>query len=125
MKLSTFTNALYHYQATVRKIVDGDTCEVLLSMGCRDYSVRRIRLLGYDAPELFSGGDRYRGAAAKDALAAILPIGGKVYLETQLDHTSFDRLLATTYAPGNGDELLDVAAAMIAGGFDTTGKEMA
>ncbi|MGI8404599.1 MAG: thermonuclease family protein [Thermomicrobiales bacterium] len=114
-----FTNALFHYKATVTRIIDGDTCEVEISLGCRVYTVRRIRLLGYNAPELFSGDDRGSGADAKAALEAIIPIGSTVYIATQLDHTSFERLLAWTYAPGSGDELLDVAAAMIAGGFIT------
>jgi len=112
-----FDHALYHYKATVTRIIDGDTCEVEISLGCRVYTVRRIRLLGYDAPELFSGVNREAGAAAKEALTAIIPVGSTVYIATQLDHTSFERLLAWTYTPGSGDELLDVAKSMIAGGF--------
>jgi micrococcal nuclease len=117
-----FTRALYHYRATVSKIVDGDTISAEISLGCHVYSERRIRLLNYDAAELFSGNDRDRGAEAKAALEAIIPVGSTVYIATQLDHTSFDRLLGTVYAAGSGDELLDVSAAMIAGGYDVTGQ---
>ncbi len=118
-----FTNALYHYKSTVTRIIDGDTCEVEISLGCHVYSVRRIRLLGFDAPELFSGDDRGSGADAKAALEAIIPVGSTVYIATQLDHTSFDRLLGWTYAAGSGDELLDVSEAMRSAGFDVTGRK--
>lgn len=107
---------LYRYRATVTRIIDGDSIETMLDLGDRTYRTRRIRLLGYDAPELFSGDDREAGGAAREALGAIMPVGSRVYIETKLDRTSFDRLLGWCYAPGTGDELLDVAEAMIASG---------
>lgn len=115
MNVSEF--CLYRYRGTVNRVIDGDTIEVFpFDLGDRVYRTRRIRLLGYDAPELFSGTDRDAGTAARDALAAILPVGSRIYIETKLDRTSFDRLLGTVYAQGNGDELLGVAEAMIASG---------
>ncbi len=113
---------LFHYRGMVERVLDGDTISVFLDLGDRTYRSRRIRLLGYDAPELFSGSDRGSGADAKAALEAIIPVGSTVYIATQLDHTSFDRLLGWTYAAGSGDELLDVAEAMRSGGFDVTGR---
>lgn len=114
--VSDFTKALYHYTAEVRRIVDGDTIEVALSLGCHVYVTRRIRLLGYNAPELFSGDDRDAGAAARDALNGLIPPGTKVFIETKLDRESFDRLLGTVYAWVSDGELIDVAGAMIAYG---------
>lgn len=107
----------YHYAAVVERVVDGDTCAVLLDLGDRTYRMRRIRILGYDAPELFSGDDRARGAEAKAALEAIMPIASRVYVRTQLDRVSFDRLLGTVYVAGNDGGLHDVAELMISGGF--------
>lgn len=115
---------LFRYRGMVERILDGDTISVFLDLGDRTYRSRRIRLLGYDAAELFSGSDREAGADAKAALEAIVPVGCTVYIATQLDHTSFDRLLGVCYAAGSGDELLDVAASMIASGFDVTGRKM-
>lgn len=106
---------LYHYRGVVDRIVDGDTIQVLISLGCHAYTMRRVRLLGYNAPEVV-GVNRAAGLASASALEHIIPVGSRVYLETYLDRASFDRLLAHVYAPGSGDELLDVAAAMIAGG---------
>ncbi len=109
---------LFHYRGTVERVLDGDTISVFLDLGDRTYRSRRIRLLGYDAPELFSGDDRGSGADAKAALEAIIPVGSTVYIATHLDHTSFDRLLGKIYAAGSGDELLDVAASMKSIGYD-------
>jgi micrococcal nuclease len=106
---------LFHYRAMVEHIVDGDTIQVLLDLGDRTYRTRRVRLLGYNAPEIV-GQNRAAGIAARDALAEIIPPDSRVYIETYLDRESFDRLLGHVYAPGNGDELLDVAGAMIASG---------
>ncbi len=114
MNVSDFP--LYRYRATVRKIVDGDTAEVLMSMGDRLYCVRRIRILGFDAPELI-GVTHEAGVAAQDALALIIPVGCMVYIETKLDRTNFNRLLGTVYVEGSDGELFDVAESMITGGF--------
>jgi len=113
---STFRNSLYHYSGEVQRIVDGDTVRILLALGCRVYATWSIRLLGYNAPELFSGPERAAGAAARDALLAIMPPGTTVFIETQLDRENFGRLLGHVYVPEPGDTLLDVAAAMIAAG---------
>lgn len=107
----------FHYAGTVERIVDGDTAQILLDLGDRTYRTRRIRILGYNAPELFSGDDRVRGLEAKDALELIIPIGCRVYIKTHLDRTSFDRLLGTVYVEGSDGDLYDVAEAMVSGGF--------
>jgi len=118
MRVSDFP--LYRYRATVRKIVDGDTAEVLMSMGDRLYCVRRIRILGFDAPELI-GVTHEAGGAARDALALIIPIGSRVYIETKLDRVSFDRLLGIVYVEGSDGNLYKVSESMIAGGFGEAG----
>jgi len=108
---------LYRYRATITRIIDGDSCECLLDLGDRTYRTRRIRIIEYDAPELFSGDDRLAGELARDALADLLPIGSRIYIETKLDRTSFDRLLGIVYVEGSDGNLYKVSEAMIAGGF--------
>ncbi len=110
----------YHYRATMTRIIDGDSIEVLLDLGDRTYRTRRIRIIGFNAPELFSGDDREAGGLARDALADLLPIGSRVYIETKLDRTSFDRLLGIVYVEGSDGNLYKVSEAMIAGGFGVT-----
>lgn len=116
-EMPDFLNALYHYKATVLRIIDGDTISVQLSLGCHVYNERRIRILGYNAPELFSGDDRDAGGLARDALADLLPVGSRAYIETKLDRTSFDRLLGVVYVEGSDGDLYKVSEAMISGGF--------
>lgn len=108
---------LYHYRGTVLRVVDGDTVEIAVDCGLRISQVRRIRLLGYDAPELYRGETQEAGRSARDALALLLPVGSRVYVATELDRTSFDRLLGRVYVTmGGGDELFDVADLMVAAG---------
>lgn len=113
-----FDNALYHYRARVERIIDGDTAVMTIDLGCRVQSVRSIRFLGYDAPELFSGppATREAGANAQVALAGLIPVGSTVYLHTQLDHTSFERLLAKVYTQEADGSLRDVADIMVTNG---------
>ena len=111
---------LWHYRANVTRIIDGDSIEVLLDLGDRTYRTRRIRIIGFNSPELFSGDDREAGGLARDALADLLPIGSRVYIETKLDRTSFDRLLGIVYVEGSDGNLYKVSDAMIAGGFGVT-----
>lgn len=117
MALTVEAWPLYHYRAKVARIVDGDTVEVDLDLGDRTYRTRRIRILGYDAPELFSGTNREAGARARDALALLMPQGTSIYLATRLDSESFNRLLAWAYVNDGSGQLQSVADAMIAEGF--------
>jgi len=114
---------LYRYRGTVERIIDGDTAQILLDLGDRTYRSRRIRILGYDAPEMV-GASRAEGMAAKDALEAIAPIGSRVYIATKLDRTSFDRLLGYLFVEGQDGTLDDVSQLMIGAGFDVS-KETA
>ncbi len=111
---------LWRYRATVTRIIDGDTVECSVDAGFRLYATKRIRILGYDAPELFSGTDRENGAAARGYLESLIPIGTRVYLETQKDRTTFDRYLADVWVEQDG-QLTSVAAAMKQAGYDLEG----
>jgi len=108
---------LFHYRAIVTRIIDGDSIEVDLDLGDRTYRTRRIRIIEYNAPELFSGDDREAGGLARDALADLLPVGSRVYIETKLDRVSFDRLLGIVFVEGSDGDLYKVSESMIAGGF--------
>jgi endonuclease YncB( thermonuclease family) len=81
-------------QATVLRVVDGDTIAADLDLGWGIWrreivgAVSRIRILGIDTPE--RGDDRW--AEGRDTLAALLPVGLVVWCISQkLD--SFGRVL--------------------------------
>lgn len=62
---------MYDYRATVVRVIDGDTVIVDVDLGF--YMVARMscRLTGINARELHDAG----GAAARDYLAGLLPVG--------------------------------------------------
>ena len=43
---------LYHYNAEVTRVVDGDTVDALVDLGFNTYSKQRIRLYGINTPEI-------------------------------------------------------------------------
>ena len=59
---------MYNYEATVLKIVDGDTVDVTIDLGFGIHTSQRIRLAGIDAPERFTN----EGKAAKQWLIQTL-----------------------------------------------------
>ena len=74
------THNLYTYEATVLRIVDGDTAELEIDLGFTIYWKSTCRFYGINTPELKSKDKQVREYAklAKDATASQLPIGTKV-----------------------------------------------
>jgi len=105
------------YRAVIERVVDGDTVHVVVSLGLDEYGYRMIRIRGAFAPELFSGPpeERERGKAARDFLAALLPVGTKCRLTTERDVTTFGRYVASMEL----EDGTDVATALIEAGHAT------
>jgi micrococcal nuclease len=59
---------LYHYRATVVRVVDGDTVDVMLELGFNVSLKERVRLYGINAPEARTRdkSEKVKGLAAKD-----------------------------------------------------------
>lgn len=72
---------MYEYRATIVKVIDGDTVDVMIDMGLRIYTQQRIRLYGINAPELRTP----EGPKARYRLAELLPFGSEVTLRTFKD----------------------------------------
>ncbi len=110
---------LFHYRATVLRVVDGDTLWLKIDHGMRLYSEDSYRIVGMDAPEIHRGtfAEKAEGGRAKAELERLVgPPGSPVYVETLKDTQSFGRYLARVFAVGEHGELVDVAAAMVASG---------
>jgi micrococcal nuclease len=106
---------LWHYRGSAVRIIDGDTFVLEVDLGFRVFHELSIRIAGIDAPEV-TGATKEAGLAATDALHDL--IGGlPLYVRTDRDRRSFARYVGWVYADAGGGELLDVAAAMVAGGF--------
>lgn len=86
---------MYEYQASVLRVIDGDTIDVEVDLGMHVFTKTRLRLLGINAPEKNT-------AAGKDALrylAGVLPVGSLVVIRTEKDKTEkYGRWLATVLA---------------------------
>jgi len=87
-------------RATVARVIDGDTIEVII-----DGASERVRLIGVDSPER----DAVGFAQATDfTRERIDGVGNVVYLRaTGNDRDRFDRLRRCVYLDPSGDELLN------------------
>lgn len=79
--------------ATVSRIIDGDTIDVIMQSG----ETERIRFIGIDAPEMgrfgVEEGAEPGAIEARDFVAELIPVGTIVWLESQgQDRDRWDRL---------------------------------
>ncbi len=95
----------YIYKGVVKKVLDGDTYDILFDLGFHNYWQTRVRLYGVDAYEksLRSGTtpeQKELGLQAK-ALCEELMLDKKVVVETIQDKKGkYGRYLVTVYVDG-------------------------
>jgi micrococcal nuclease len=95
---------LYHYKATVIRVVDGDTVWLRIDRGFREFFETSCRLYGINAPELSTGAS---GQDAKGWLTERLT-GKTLYIESnKLD--KYGRPLVTLYEPEVDGALFEVS----------------
>lgn len=106
---------IYEYEATLIRVVDGDTVWVALDLGL-DVTIHvSLRLVGIDAPELRNPG----GQEARTFLTRLLPTGVRALrvMTTKDRREKYGRYLARILLPlSDGTMLLDVNQEMIARG---------
>jgi endonuclease YncB( thermonuclease family) len=93
----------------VRKVVDGDTYDLVLDLGLYLQTTQRVRLLGVNAPEARTPDGPAATAFAAEWLAAHLP---DLHCQT-FKSDSFGRWLGIVTA---GDGTVDLATSMLAAG---------
>ena len=97
---------IYIYKASLVRVVDGDTVELIIDLGFDTSRKERFRLYGIDAPEL-------RTAAGKEAKAWLIGVLGPygaiyvqtIQLSTKAKRDKYGRFLAVLY-----DDLSDIDA---------------
>lgn len=100
---------MFDYNATVVKVIDGDTVDLSVDLGFHVGIAIRTRLLGIDAPETSTA----EGKVARDRLRAELPVGQAVTIHTEKDPgDKYGRWLAQISGPSG-----DVAQWMIGQGL--------
>jgi endonuclease YncB( thermonuclease family) len=85
---------LYTYNATVEKVVDGDTLRVIVDLGFNVRTRQYIRLKGIDCPEM----DTPEGKAAKNFVENALAGLGSITLKT-VKPDKYDRYLGDVFLP--------------------------
>ena len=95
MEAPTFTKPVYCYRVVkVIKVVDGDTCDVLLDVGFSTFLRKRLRFLGIDTWET-RGSERELGLVAKARQEELLENSDAVYVQTEMDaEGKYGRVLA-------------------------------
>ena len=104
---------MYSYAATVVRVIDGDSLEVLIDLGFKIGLRETVRLAGIDTPEL--RGDRaVDGQAAKAFVAGLLPPGTRILAQTFKGRLTdrYGRWLAAVTLPDGRD----LATVLIAAG---------
>lgn len=102
--------------ATVQKIVDGDTIDVVLEDGTE----ATVRLIGIDTPETKYPGRPVAcyGPEAADYTAKLLKIGREIWLERdESDVDTFDRLLRYVWIEKNNGDVYQVNAVLVRDGY--------
>lgn len=69
---------MYTYNATVVRVVDGDTVDIVIDLGFSISTKQRVRLSGINAPEKSTP----EGMASKGYLAEKLPPGTKASIDS-------------------------------------------
>lgn len=109
---------MYHYKATVVRVIDGDTLEVDIDLGFNTtLKKEKLRLLGIDTPELRSKNlsERVHAQEAKQFVERYCPPGSLIYLRTEKDKKGkYGRYLAhVTLSTG-----LDLVDMLVENGFE-------
>lgn len=118
----------YTYRATLIRVVDGDTVDVWLDLGCYTYKRSRLRLKDvttnrsemFDTDELRRGSEaeKQRGREASERMIELLSMG-ELYVRTIMDAKGkYGRLLAHLYVIEDADHVIDVINTMILNGHE-------
>ncbi len=99
---------MYTYNATLLRVVDGDTVDALIDLGFDTHVKKRIRLYGIDAWESRTRDqvEKVKGLAAKERLAEIIELEneGKFILVSH-GVGKFGRVLGDIYLNHNSDSV--------------------
>ena len=80
----------YSYHATVQRIVDADTLDLVIDCGFNIKTIQRIRVAGIDAWEV-RGPEREKGLKAKEFVESMMSAGTKVIVRTGKDRGKYSR----------------------------------
>lgn len=93
------------YKAILKRVVDGDTIDVLIDLGFGVFYKSRVRFYGIDAYETRLGKnttivEKEKGLEGKQFLIDKIPIDSEIELETYKHKGKYGRYIATVYYNG-------------------------
>ena len=114
---------IYIYKASLVRVIDGDTVELIIDLGFSGFTEQKMRLYGIDAPEVRTNA----GRDLRDALKMQYPQGSRVVVQSiegpkkKQFQDKYGRYLAIIYdekpkSPrdiANGQKILEVAPASL------------
>lgn len=108
---------MYQYEATLRKVVDGDTVDLDVDLGFYMTAALRFRVLGVNTPELRGGTDETKAKAreAKAFVESELAKAQTIFIST-MKADSFGRWLADIEYATIKDGLLNLTDELIKNG---------
>ena len=101
---------MYEYKCEVKRIVDGDTVDVIIDLGFSIHFSTRVRLYGIDTPESRTRNkdEKVRGFLSKDYLKDWLDQGGVIIRTYRDKNGKFGRVLGEMVVGGRNINLLMV-----------------
>ena len=101
---------MYEYKCEVKRIVDGDTVDVIIDLGFSILYSTRVRLYGIDTPESRTRNkdEKVRGFLSKDYLKEWLDQGGVIIRTYRDKKGKFGRVLGEMVVGGRNINLLMV-----------------
>lgn len=118
----------YTYRAKLIRVIDGDTVDVWMDLGCYTYKRSRLRLKDitthrseyFDTDELRRGSEeeKQRGREARERMSELLGMGD-MYVKTMMDaEGKYGRLLAHLYIVEDVEHVIDVINTMVHNGHE-------
>ena len=101
---------MYEYKCEVKRVVDGDTVDVIIDLGFSILYSTRVRLYGIDTPESRTRNkdEKVRGFLSKDYLKEWLDQGGVIIRTYRDKKGKFGRVLGEMVVGGRNIKLLMV-----------------
>lgn len=95
----------YTYNATLDRVVDGDTVKAMIDLGFNSWTSCTIRLYGIDAPESRTRdlNEKKKGLAAKDRLISIMEENNGRFIIKSHGLDKYGRSLGELFVESLGD----------------------
>lgn len=103
---------MYEYNAKLKRVVDGDTLDLIIDLGFRMTTQQRIRLKGIDTPEIWrqkkDSAEYKKGMEAKDyVLRRFEGNQNRCSINTDKDAGVYGRFIGTIFFSDSSESLND------------------